>query len=603
MKLMKYAFALAIALCTIPSASKAQTAFVGGGSSALALELGQAAVFFEDGVTGSCIWTRKTKSLQVGSTMNATDDRPGINKTESGDVWVVWGKGPAPGTCAAPNATAPGYNVYMYTNLDSGVGNRGFFMTKAAGVTGFVQNLVLVAGDSNPGVPDNILNKQPTAGHVFTDTVGGIPAVVIGNLNTQRWNWAGTDIRPEDALFANFRAEAACNSWIGRQPFDVILRYTQGLGYADGTVFSDDFGAGKTLKLYNFAINGALDPYSGIASPNFTALSVGAQPIIIAVGPINGPSGNGIYKNTDIPGFVAANFFSGVLGRASDLLGGSDNYGVTALVREPISGTYNTMEYGLVNNSQFHTSMDINNCVPGVAPPNPLHVVSANGVAMEGGAVQAFRRRVIGTGQMTTVLNSGVEAPNNPATQYIGFFFWGAGNISGLNNVKYLKVNGADPIQNAYTNGVLPGSGAPGDPCAGNITNPACAGTVTFAGLNNGDYPLWSALRVIYDPGKPLVAAAMTNLVAAAQNLTSVQYDFVKLSNLNVWRSHYYMNSINVNVAAMGPTLNTATPNDLCPGGLPEQGGDAGGAIISKVANAHFCSDFANNTGLVNKTE
>jgi hypothetical protein len=203
---------------------------------------------------------------------------------------------------------------------------------------------------------------------------------------------------------------------------------------------------------------------------------------------------------------------------------------------------------------------------------------------------------VIGTGMMTTELQAATEADER-----IGYFFWSAANVASLTNVKYLKYNGVDPITTNYsTNGILPASNASGDPCAGNVVN-CPAGTITFAGLNSGDYALWSALRVISVTPVP---AAITNLVASAQTLNTTSTDFVPLSKLNVWRSHFYMNSININTAANGP--NIAGGNDLCNpavGALAEQGGDVGGAIILKQANADFCSDYNNNTGLVNKTE
>jgi len=203
---------------------------------------------------------------------------------------------------------------------------------------------------------------------------------------------------------------------------------------------------------------------------------------------------------------------------------------------------------------------------------------------------------------MTSTLQGAVEGGNNPSKTYIGYFFWSAANVSGLTNVKYLTYNGVDPIlANPYsTNGTLPASGGPGDPCAGNIVT-CPANTITFAGLNNGDYALWSALRVVTQSPTP---AGITALVTAAQTLNSTSTDFVPLSSLKMWRSHFSMPAINVNVAANGPSI--AGGNDLCNpgvGALAEQGGDAGGAIIYKVANADFCSDFNNNTGLVNKTE
>jgi len=596
MKVMKYALALAIGFCAVASASKAQTVAVGGGSSALALELGQAAVVYEDSVGGAntaCVWSRKTGSLNAGSTMNATDDRPGVGKTESGNVWVVWGKGSG-ADCQHP---AGSFNVYMNTNLDSVIGQRGYFMVNAAGLSGFLQNLVLVAADSNPGTPDNILNLNPTPGHTFTDTPGGIPASVIGLLNGARWNYAATDIRPEDGVYATFRAESPCNAWIARQPFDSIVRSTLGLGYSDGAFFQDDFGAAKKFNLLNFAISGN-DPYSGKAAPAYTVGVVGAQPIIVAVGPYTSASNTGIYLAKDIPSFVAAQFFSGVSGRATELLGPTGQWPVSALIREPLSGTYNTFEFSVVNSSKYHTSMDINYCAAGVAPNPIMHVPSMNG-ANAGPPLQAFRRRVIGTGQMTQQLNLATESDER-----IGFFFWSAANVAGLTNVKYLTLDGVDPIRNTYVDGSLPGSGSTGDPCGGNITNAACAGVMTFAGLNSGDYAAWSALRLVWNPGNASVSNLMTNLIANAQVLNSTQYDFVPLSNLNVWRSHYYMNAINVNTAANGPGI--AGTTDLCnpaSGALPEQGGDAGGAIVLKKVNSDFCADYNVNTGLVNKTE
>jgi len=607
MKLMKYVFVLALAFCAITSVSNAQ-AFIGGGSSALALELGQAAIVSVGNahITGTtphwCVYTHKQSTLNSGSTVNAADNRAPAT-TEKGDFWIVWGPGTG-GSCANPDLASP---FYIYQNLDSTLGDRGYFEVdpgagSCAAGAGYCQTLVLAGADTStcPGssCPDNLLNVN-TPASPFNNMADNAapPSTLINAINNQHWNWAGTDIRPEDAKYATFRALTPCLVFVNRQPFDQILRQTQGLGYSNGSAITDDFAAGKSFHVKDFNISG-VDPISGGAVPAFTTSPVGAQPIIVAVGPITSPAGTGIYLANDIPGFVLANFMNGTLVRASDLLSATatsiDNWAVDALVREPLSGTYNTFEYGLTNSSQFHVSQDQFNCTSGNPAMDPLHLVSGNGVALEGGLVQGFRRRVIGTGQMTTQLQAATEAH-----QRIGYFFWSAANVAGLTNVKYLMLNGVDPIRDSYTNGVLPASNAAGDPCSGNI--PSCPpGTITFKGMNDGDYALWSALRVVSQSPTP---AGITALISAAQTLNSTSTDFVPLASLKSWRSHYYMNAINVNTAAMGATLNPATPNDLCPGGLAEQGGDAGGAIILKQANAHFCSDFANNTGLVNKTE
>jgi len=606
MKFMKYVVALAIAFCAVTSVSKAQ-AFIGGGSSALALELGQAAVIQVGTAHANafCLWTRKFSNLTASSTMNAQDNRLGpAATTEHGDVWIVWG--PTSGSCATPDLASP---FYMYTNLDSVLGVRGYFevdpgnASGCAAGSGYCQQLALAGTELTcPGAGcDSILNVNTPAGtfHNMADNAAP-PSTLISALHNHHWNWAGTDIRPEDAKFATFRVLSTCDLFIARQPFDNIVRSTQGLGYSAGGTITDDFGAGKSFHVKDFNISGN-DPVTGNPVPGFTTSPVGAQPIIIAVAPDTVVAPTGIALASDIPGFVAANFFSGALGRASDLLGGADNFAVAELVREPLSGTYNTFDYGVVNSSQFHGSQDFGNCTVGGGAVTPLHIVSANGASLQGGTAQSFRRRVIGTGQMTTQLQAATGTD-----QRIGYFFWSAANAAGLTHVKYLKYNGVDPLTHNYsTGGVLPGSGATwgaGDPCKGDIT--LCpGGTITFEGLNNGDYAIWSALRIVSASPTP---AAITGLITSAQSLNSTSTDFVPLSSLNVWRSHFSMSAINVATAANGPTINPATANDLCNpavGSLAEQGGDVGGAIITKKANADFCADFNNNAGFINKTE
>jgi len=123
---------------------------------------------------------------------------------------------------------------------------------------------------------------------------------------------------------------------------------------------------------------------------------------------------------------------------------------------------------------------------------------------------------------------------------------------------------------------------------------------VTFRGLNAGDYPIWSVLRILSKNPTPI---GVTALVTAAQAINVTQHNFVAPANLNVWHSHYYLPAIFSNTVANGSTI--STPGDLCaPLGkaLPEFGGDAGGANILRQANFDFCVDYGNPTGLVNKT-
>ena len=566
MKFVKYLFALAIALCVTANISHAQQignpVFVGGGSSALFLELGQAAATAAATST-PCVWTQKSVA-----TVLARDTRVGTPGTdEQGNIWVTWGTGTG-GTCAAPLAP---YNVYSYMSLDSVLGDRCYFLHSLTTGDGCVQIMTIASGTADAGL----------LGTGF-GTPTPIPIDVIDTLNNQNFNAIGTDIRPEDAKFASVRMFTACGASLTREPYLNTSYQTRGLGYQTGTkgvgttVLS--FYSSKSFHVLDFNITGS-DPISGGPVRGYTVTTVGAQPIVVAVAPAGG---TGIGAATDIQSQNLSLFLNGTYGRSTDIQGPTTTNAVTTLIREPLSGTYNTMEYSNPNSAQFKTSQDQLNCSGTSFKQNPLNFASANNVLING--VHAFRNRVIGTGEMVAELQAAT-------TDTLGYFFWSAANASNLANAKYLTVDGVDPIADDYsvTNGVFPTSGG---------TVPLTA--VTFKHLNAGSYPIWSALRIVsLNPVPP----GVTSLVTAAQTLTSTQSDFITLANLNVWHSHFNMFSIGVTNNSNGPTINPVTPGDLCgiPGALPEGGGDAGGATITKQGNHDFCADFNVTFGIVDK--
>jgi len=568
MKLARYLVLFALAFCAFAGASNAQSIqFLGGGSSALALELGQAAVNLNGGTGVACTWT-----LGKNSNILARDNRTSTPTDEQGNIWVVWGKGS--GTCTAPSG--PGFNIYSYMSLDSVVGDKCYFEVDSSLTPGCVQVMTIGAGTAGA---NNLCYPSKTTCTFFGDTAGGIPAAVISALNGQHFFVGGTDIRPEDAKFATLRMFTPCGTAFYRQPFDQGLRQTTGLGYQTSTpgvgtpVFSS-FSTGK-FNVLDFNIAGN-DPINTSATvPAYTVSTVGAQPIVVAVAPAGG---TGIGAATDINGFTLTLFMQGVLGRATDLFGPTTADPITTLIREPLSGTYNTMEFSIPNSSQFHGSQDQDNCSGNFVFANPMTLQSTNG------QILAFRKRVIGTGEMVAQLQAATSSD-----QRLGYFFWSAGNASAFTtaNGKYLTVNGIDPLQNSYSDGVFPGVDV-GHPLS----------NVTFKWLNMGDYPIWSALRLVSKSPTP---AGVTALIGAAQTLNTTQSDFIPLSNLQVWHSHYYLPAIGSGVSANGNTL--STPNDLCPasGALAEFGGDAGGSNTLKQANVDFCNDFGNINGLINK--
>jgi hypothetical protein len=567
---LKYLVVLVIALCAIPSDSHAQATiqFLAAGSSAIWTELGQGAQ--SGALTATpCVWTHASD----GTNAFYTDSRPAAPVNENGAIWITWSAGT--GTCAAPTGA---FNIYSDMNLDSVLGQRCFF--EVDNTLPLTPGCVLTLTAAEVGVAGaNTLCVPPpgmacgAAGTKFgPDTP--LPAAVQSALNGKKMFAAATDIRPEDGKFASLRMFTACGAPLQRQPFDQILRSTFGLGYQTGVVgvgtTVSSFYSTKTFHVLDFNIAGN-DPISG--HPTYAAYSVstvGAQPVMVTVGPVPA-AGTGIGAASDITLSTLQLFYAGVTGRSTDLVGPTTANAVTSLVREPLSGTYNTMEFSGINNNQFHASQDIFNCTGNVVASNPLHLQGNNA------AVLSFRNRVIGTGEMLATLQAA-------ATDTLGYWFWSAGNAANFTatNGKYLTVNGVDPIQNAYTNGVIP-----------NATN-GNLGNVTFKYLNQGDYPIWSAVRIVSTSPTP---AGVTNVIAGANALT--QSDFIKPSAMQIWHSHFNLQAIGEGVQANGTdTLNGIT---LCPaaGAVTEFGGDAGGSTVLVQVNHDFCSDFGSVDGLI----
>jgi hypothetical protein len=404
---------------------------------------------------------------------------------------------------------------------------------------------------------------------------------VISSLHSHHWFAIGTDILPEDAKYALLRVLTPCGQPLYRQAFDQQLRQDFGLGYQSeyagiGIPILSHFTNTERDPLdFNFLGD---DPINATkAVPSYSISTLGAKPILLVVSPAGG---TGIGAATDIPGYVLASFTEGTLGRTTDLLGPTVTSPVTTLINEPLSGPYNVLEYSITNSSQFHTSQDIFNCSGGGG-------VYSNGMNLPSalGTIPAYRVRAVGTSEMISQLEAATTSD-----QRLGYIYWSAANASQFTaaNGKYLTVNGVDPLQDSYTDGVLPG-----------VDSAHPLSNVTFKWVNMGDYPIWSVLRIISKSPTPV---GVGTLVSAAQALNASQHNFIAPANLQVWHSHYYLPLVGSNVAALGATI--STPGDLCnaPGVLPETGGDTGGANILKQANADFCSDFASVTGLINKT-
>jgi len=559
MKFTKYLAVLAVAFLAIVSVSQAaptiSVRWVAAGSSALFVELGQSAAT-QTATSTNCYWSVKN------STIGANDSRTTPNTLETGQIWVAWTLVGTTDCTATATATI---NVYAYVQTDSVVGDKCFFanpqctLTLPSGITG----------------TDLLLAPAPA---IFNAT---LPASVQGALNGHVLTAAGTDIRPEDAKFASKRMFTTCGSTLTREPFQSTTYSTAGLGYQGtkagiGTQVKSSFDT-SLFNVLDFNLTG-VDPISGkTLSGVFQVTGLGAQPIIVTVA--GQTAGSGILKATDISRGTLAQFLDGTLGRVGDITQSTDATAVETVVREPLSGTYNTMEYSVPNTLASKTSQDAGNCSGTAVHTNPLNLNSANGKV-----AGATRQRAIGTGQMvkalagTVTTNTGGAKTCGTNTECLGYFFWSTGNskpLIGDVHAKYITVDGVDPILTSYStlNGAFPTSAQFGD--------------VTFANLAAGDYAIWSVLRLVSAPSD----AGTANIASAVASHTTTVPDLIKAANLNILHSHFAISSIGIANPSNGVNGSCTTA---------ENGGDAGGLVLNKQADSDFCSDFSNKTGKIN---
>jgi hypothetical protein len=308
---------------------------------------------------------------------------------------------------------------------------------------------------------------------------------------------------------------------------------------------------------------------------------------MISVGPI---SGTGISQATDIPFSSLNEFFTGIYGRATDLQGPSVANPVVALIREPLSGTYNTFEFAGPNSNEFKTTQEINNCnAAGTVKQNPLNSPSANGKV-----AGARRLRAIGTGQVTAALINPVFCAAGVA-DCIGYWFWSSGNAQAFTaaNQKYLTLDGVDPLFSSY-------SANPNGPGVIPTQSNGGLAAINFANLQAGDYRIWSAVRVV---STPAAVATVTNLINGMIALPITANDFIHVSQIKTWKSHFEYPGQPTIPLGQNNGQSISGGNDLCnlAAATPESGGDAGGMPIYKVGNNHFCVDYNVPIGINDK--
>ena len=512
------ALALAAFAATVPSASAQTLKVLTAGSSA---QFGPFAVaayaLAKSGGATAYHYTVKSGSCATGSTTcyaSIADSRKVGTSTivnEPGNLWVVWSTN----------------GIWAYLSVDSTVGVRSFEAAPRA-------KLALAAASSLP--------LSATSNYLFwsdstKDTA--LTSTVYSAINSIALTAANTDIRPEDALFATNRALNTLGYGSVADP-----RSGHSGQYLIGYPIESKFGTGVANPV-SFAISGA-DPMSGTTVTPFVTIPVGAAPIIFLA---NSNSGAATATATNITTANAASLWSGHGNCAGSLVTGvAGTAALYPILREPLSGTMNTVEYSVFVPGGYSQETGIAN--GHVAPPNgnvnPLQLPCGSGA----------RYRAIGTGD--SVKDAETEA-NAMAYAFFSYESTGANAT-----YHYITLNSVDPIASTYpTGGALPACGSG----AGYLSCPKAGGT-SFPNLRNGKYPAWSIYRMVTDSTG--LANAQTLATEAQTLVNSTIPDFVPFNpvcavtasgtndpGLDVYREHFVPSTIETI-----PDTITITPND-----------------------------------------
>ncbi|MCU1321302.1 MAG: hypothetical protein JWM43_951 [Acidobacteriaceae bacterium] len=525
--------ALPLSLCV-----NAQTVtFNAVGSSALFLETGLAASSDINAIGASCVWSTATNGI-----VRATDVS-GVFVQDSGSAWVAWnpptGLPTTPTNCAMVNSFT---RILAYLQTDS--------------VTG-VRRLVNGCTIKNNGdgiSPDNMISATEVP----------LPSAIAAALNGSSGNGlvvnaAASDIRPEDAAFANARALAPCGTAIATGS-----QYL-GLGYPAGDTIDSHFNTGA-IHVVNFTL--PTSPTIG-----YSVTPIGAVPVLIVA---NGNGSAGGFSDpsiTNISSDALSKFLDGTYSYTGQANPSPSATGDAAIVilREPLAGDYNTLEYNVPNDLALQTSQEVGIFQPfsqvncnGTAALNPMNIATRSGGA---------RQRAISTNQELA------EVIFNKNS--LSYSFWNVINFKHFTSgtapfAKYLTVDGIDPLTAGTHTGMIPTTGTT------DLQN------VTLTHVIDGTYPIWSILRFVTlgetsPSGVTALASAMQNLVTFGA--TNSRPDFVTPLHLTVIRSHFVPPAGNGQpTPAANGHVGFAGPSCTQP-----EAGDVGGVVIGLLQNEVSC--------------
>ena len=612
-----FAAALLVAVASIVPQAHAVTnaatiKLMVAGSSAMWQAMGLGA-FAYNGTGGNCPSGAIKPCFHYTQTFSLTDTRPktfggkSTNSVDAGGTWIVWDSH----TTTSGGSVFSTPNVWAYTKVDTAVGDRCYFAHPRC--------FVNVA--SWPASPSGSISSTLWGPDTDPNNCGGtcngagVVATFISSAGVLVQATA-TDVRPEDALWATCRVnsglETAHALGLGYNPaIPAGQCQTTATAKTDltGTDIVSQIKTSNTAHVAAWNLTGT-DPYSGIAIPAATTIPVGIEPLIIVDSLGGGGSLNTVNNVTDEQ---LQQVFSGANCDAK-ALGASTNDSLNVYIREPLSGTMNSIEYTVFAYPDFSgKSQELGVGDPTLAGNNPLNKNCALG---------GKRERGIGTGDIISQIWA--DGTNNNVDS-IGYAFFSYGNVTNgtksiTDNAKfrYLTLNGVEPIWHVHPDGS--GSAGVTDPGENNASVgvlsaagdlPASCGNafpcgedkiwsgggsvgtsnygVSFPNVRSGQYRAWSLLRFVSDGAA--LATAKTLITQAQTIAASTTPDFIPFNpilpkptanppvpgdpGVSLLRSHYQ--EVDTNGVHLGPT----PQNDgVVSGAEFDKGGDVGGCIL-----------------------
>jgi hypothetical protein len=626
--------AAAFLFVSTTNAATPTVVFAGSGSTAVFNALYDAA--FSSGQCGTNLWSQGAGTypgpFSKGGTLH--DNRNGHGVTIPDDnqkIWVAFD-----GTSA--NSYTDTTVICFYIGVDSSVGVRGFLAAPRAsliisGAAGSASgNQVKGYSDNVATLPQAIWNDVNVPGTACVGTTSTSCTTVTGTT----MNIAFSDIRPEDAQYATYRAlSTRAYNGAGTTATNPTYFSSTNLGYGNwnnpfdagsspvlsGTSILSSFSTTAATPTYFEQVPGAQDAITGQHVGQYAAFPVGAVPIIIAVSNNDSNANTGLgqgvpnnYAVRNVNRFTISYVVDGVLTRTRDITGvsGAASVPLQVITREPLSGTYNTFEFSVPRTHDVQNSQE-DGIWPSLTNYNPLNVKASSG---------GLRFRAIGTGEMVNAINGLATGSglNSTLPNRIGYFFWSYGNIAPLAGTAcsstlggslpvsvtvsctsnpgahYLLLDGVDPLFNTpYDN-----PQGPLNPPTCNFATLPCP-TIPFTHIDDGSYGAWTIVRMLVDPTVTTIPSS-SGLGQIYTTLTTTSaskyFDFEEVPNLKVFRVHK-----GAGWGAQGIPANAYFPvnGTMCTPSSPtysanytgqDMGSDTGGAIFPIVADQDYSFDY-----------